>query len=91
MNDVERGTAGDGEACGKAGPEAGTGMSAASGDLGGFSPRCLSLDLEVGVQDSRIRAFAALRPDTGQCLVFPECSDNLAAALAQLDALAAGA
>ena len=54
-----------------------------------FSPRCLSLDLEVGVRDRRIRAFAALRPDTGGHLVFP--GGNLEKALAELDALAKGA
>ena len=45
-------------------------MTSASNDHGSFSPRCLSLDLEVGVRDRRIRAFAALRPDTGGRLVF---------------------
>ena len=54
-----------------------------------FAPRCLSLDLEVGVRDRRIRAFAALRPDTGGRLVFR--GGNLKAALAKLDALADGA
>ena len=54
-----------------------------------FSPRCLSLDLEVGVRDRRIRAFAALRPDTGGRLVFQ--GGNLEKALAELDALADGA
>ena len=54
-----------------------------------FSPRCLSLDLEVGVRDRRIRAFAALRADTGGRLVFR--GGDLAAALEKLDALAEGA
>ena len=54
-----------------------------------FKPRCLSLDLEVGVRDRRIRAFAALRPDTGERLVFR--GGNLEKALAELDALADGA
>ena len=51
---------------------------------------CLSLDLEVA-RDDRIRAFAGLRPDTGQSLVFPKARTSLAAALAGLDGLAAGA
>ena len=54
-----------------------------------FSPRCLSLDLEVGVRDSRIHAFAAVCQDTGQHLVFR--GGDLAAALAELDVLAEGA
>ncbi len=64
-------------------------MTSASNDTGTFSPRCLSLDLEVGVQDRRIHAFAALRPDTGGRLVFH--GGNLAKALSELDALAEGA
>ena len=58
-------------------------------DSGAFAPRCLSLDLEVGREDGRIHAFAALRPDTGGRLVFR--GGNLEAALAKLDALANGA
>ena len=54
-----------------------------------FSPRCLSLDLEVGVRDRRIHAFAAVRQDTGEHLIFR--SGNLAAALAKMDHLADGA
>ena len=50
------------------------------------SPPCLSLDLEVGKRDRRIHAFAAVRPDTGQRLVFR--SGDLLAALARLDHLA---
>ena len=64
-------------------------MTSASNDTGSFSPRCLSLDLEVGVQDRRIHAFAALRPDTGGRLVYR--SGDVAAALKKLDALAEGA
>ena len=64
-------------------------MTSASNDDGSFAPRCLSLDLEVGVRDRRIRAFAALRPDTGGRLVFR--GGNLTAALTKLDALAEGA
>ena len=52
--------------------------------------RCLSLDLEVG-KDSRIRAFAGIRADTGQTLVFPTNRDSLATALAKLDHFAKGA
>ena len=64
-------------------------MTASSHDTGSFAPRCLSLDLEVGVRDRRIHAFAALRPDTGGRLVFR--GGDLAAALKRLDALAEGA
>ena len=31
-----------------------------------FQPRCLSIDLEVGRNDGRIRAFGAVRGDTGE-------------------------
>ena len=54
-----------------------------------FSPPCLSLDLEVGRKDHRILAFAAVRADTGQRLVFR--GGDLAEALAKLDELATGA
>ena len=37
-----------------------------------LSSRCLSLDLEVGKQDRRIHAFAAVRPNVDQPLVFQE-------------------
>ena len=50
-----------------------------------LSEHCLSLDLEVGVEDRRIHGFAAVRPDTGQPLLFPAGSSSLAAALAKLD------
>ncbi len=53
--------------------------------------RCLSLDLEVRVRDSRIRAFAGVRPDTGQSLTFPSARRGLAWALNDLDDLANGA
>ena len=52
---------------------------------------CLSLDLEVGTRDSRIRAFAGLRPDAGGSLVFPTEGGGLANALFKLDHLADGA
>ena len=51
---------------------------------------CLSLDLEVGVRDKRINAFAGVRADTGESLIFPK-STRLAAALAKLDNFADGA
>ena len=53
--------------------------------------RCLSLDLEVGVRDQRIRALAGVRPDTGQRLILPADRHGLAKALHRLDDLAAGA
>ena len=54
-----------------------------------FDFRALSLDLEVGVQDGRIRALGAIRSDTGERL--PHSSGELAEALQKLDALADGA
>ncbi len=54
-----------------------------------FAPRCLALDLEVGVADRRIHRLAAIRADTGQSLVF--AGGDLARALAELDRLADGA
>ncbi len=54
-----------------------------------LSPHFLSLDLEVGKQDHRIRAFAAVRPDIDRPLVFH--GGDLAAALAKLDDFADGA
>ena len=54
-----------------------------------FKPSCVSLDLEVGKKNNRIHAFAAVRPDTGQSLVFRD--GNLRAQLAKLDDLAGGA
>ena len=65
------------------------GMTTASNEFGDFSPRCLSLDLEVGVRDRRIHAFAALRPDTGGRVVYR--SGDVEASLKKLDALAEGA
>ncbi|MDQ1813662.1 RecQ family ATP-dependent DNA helicase [Massilia sp. CCM 9210] len=49
----------------------------------GIAPRCLSVDLEVGLKDGRIHQFAAVRGDTGAAFVFTE--GNFHAALAQLD------
>ena len=50
---------------------------------------CLSLDLEVGRKDGRIHAFAGVRADTGQCVVFQR--GDLAKGLEKLDDLARGA
>ena len=50
---------------------------------------CLSLDLEVGKRDRLIHAFAAVRTDVDQPLVFR--GGDLAAALAKLDDFADGA
>ena len=60
-------------------------------DVGPLLSRCLSLDLEVGVKDQRIRALAGVRPDTGQSLTISVRGNQLAAALAKLDDLADGA
>ena len=54
-----------------------------------LSSRCLSLDLEVGKQDRRIHAFAAVRPNVDQPLGFH--GGDLATALAALDEFADGA
>ena len=51
----------------------------------------MSKDLEVGIKDRRIHAFAGVRPDTGQSLVFPVGRNSLASALARMDVLANGA
>jgi len=51
-----------------------------------FRPRCLSIDLEVGVQDGRIHSFAAVRGDTGAAYVFNK--GPLRPALAGLDEFA---
>ena len=50
---------------------------------------CISLDLEVGKQDNRIHAFAAVRSDTGQSVVFRD--GDLRTNLLKLDDLANGA
>ena len=52
-----------------------------------FKPPCLSLDLEVGKEDGRIRAFGAVRGDTGR----GHSGGGSASALAKLDELADGA
>ena len=44
---------------------------------------CLSLDLEVGVRDRRIHAFAGVRPDTGQSLIFSAAGRRLGRSIGQ--------
>ena len=60
---------------------------------GDFSARCISLDLEVSVKIGKIHAFAAVRPDTGQSLRYPQDFPrrNLMGALVALDDFASGA
>ena len=58
-------------------------------DTGRLPLRHLSLDLEVGRRDGRIRAFAAVRAETGEALTFR--GGALGPALAKLDAFAVGA
>jgi ATP-dependent DNA helicase RecQ len=53
-----------------------------------FRPKCLSIDLEVGVKDNRIREFAAVRGDNGKVLIGGK--QNLNARLKRLDAFAEG-
>ena len=60
-------------------------------DTGHPPIRCLSLDLEVGPRNNRIRALAGIRPDTGQSLNSSVARGGLAPALAKLDDLAEGA
>ena len=56
-------------------------------DDGEFRPRCLSLDLEVGRKDGRIRCFGAVRGDNGRGI----SGVGNATELAKLDKLAEGA
>ena len=63
----------------------------ASGDSIRNSFRCLSLDLEVSIKASRIRAFAGVRPDSGKALIFPTGRVGLAEALTKLDEFSDGA
>ncbi len=51
-----------------------------------FRPRCLSLDLEINKKNGRIRAFGAVRADTGQGY----SGGGTASELAKLDDLADG-
>ena len=55
----------------------------------GFRPRCLSMDLEVGKKDGRIRAIGAVRADTGER--FTHSKGALTTALRKLDEIAEGA
>ena len=50
------------------------------------APRCVSIDLEVGIKDHRIHQFAAVRGDTDATLTYR--GGDLQAALAGLDTLA---
>ncbi len=61
--------------------------ASASAENQPFQPRCLSIDLEAGKEDGRIRAFGAVRGDTGQGY----SGSGSAAALTKLDELAEGA
>ncbi len=54
-----------------------------------FAPRCICLDFEVGVDDSRIHRFAAIRADTRESFAFQR--GDLPQALRELDRLANGA
>ena len=51
--------------------------------------KCLAVDLEVSRRDRRIHAFAAVRADTGERLIFRR--GELSAALDELDSFAHGA
>ena len=55
-----------------------------------FPPRCLSIDLEVGIKDGRIHKFAGVRGDGPDKVVFP-AEGSLDQCLKKLDALAEGA
>ena len=87
--DMTEGNAGGRELASESRKRSGYGTCQVPNATESFAPRCLSLDLEVGVQDRRIRAFGALRPDTGQRLVYR--GGDLTSALVDLDALAEGA
>ncbi|WP_419848206.1 RecQ family ATP-dependent DNA helicase [Candidatus Poriferisocius sp.] len=53
--------------------------------------RCLAIDLEVSKETEHIHAFAGVRPDTGESVVFPSGGRRFEQALAELDHLARGA
>ena len=55
-----------------------------------MSNKCLTIDLEVGVRDTRIHAFAGVRCGTGQSLTFSN-SNSLSTTLAKLYGLDEGA
>ena len=63
----------------------------ASDNASGSSFRCLSVDLEVLRDGSRIRALAGVRSDTNTSFTYTGARDTWAAALAKLDSLAEGA
>ena len=78
--------------CGTGHMKPGSGnIAAAPGDAGALLSRCLSLDLEVGKRDGRIRAFAGVRRDLDEVMTFAARRATLTAALAKLDELADGA
>jgi len=54
-----------------------------------FTRRCLSIDLEVGIQDLRIHRFAAINGNNSRSFVYKE--GNIQAALAGLDRFAKSA
>ncbi len=64
-------------------------VTRAAGQVEKHEPVFLSLDLEVGKRDERIRAFAAVRSGTGRSFNFR--GGQLASALPELDAFAEGA
>ena len=53
--------------------------------------RCLAVDLEIKKENNHIYAFAGVRPDTGESVVFPSGGRPFEQALAELDHLAKGA
>ena len=55
-----------------------------------YRPRCISLDLEVGRKDGRIRAFGAIRGDTDECFGHSQ-RQGISEALSRLDDVAEGA
>ena len=65
-------------------PTAAPDVSEVPGDGLGRLARCVSVDLEVGVDDRRIHALAAVRRDTGRSIVRSPGA-KLSAALADLD------
>ncbi|WP_322401168.1 RecQ family ATP-dependent DNA helicase [Massilia luteola] len=54
-----------------------------------FAPRCVSIDLEVGVRDRKIHSLAAVRGDSGAAYVHRQ--GDLQAALCRLDEFASAA
>lgn len=55
-----------------------------------YRPRCISLDLDVGRKDGRIRALGAIRGDTGERFSHSQ-RRGISEALSRLDDLADGA